>query len=356
MTQNYKYYDWQKTLSYNAPITMVITSRGRGKTFGLRKQAVNDYLKDGSRFVEVVRHANELALVANDYLGKITASGFFEGYIFKYTKAHIYIAKEPKDKKEKPQWELMGYFVALTSFQKTKKVTFTNVYRIYMDEAIIDTNDVYHRYLKNEWQVLSNIVDTCTRETPGEKRKHEPRLYLLGNACDLINPYFQMFDIFDEPKFGYTWYAGKLFLLHYEEPIYAERKAKETLAGKMESLTEEGDVALENKFINSNKDFIRSKTPFATYEFAIKFENKKYAIWIDEAEGLYFINNKIPNNSTKPVYALQSDDHTEHTAAIKRNSELLTFLKDLYYIDALRYDKISTREKFLTMLKKYGIN
>ena len=33
------YYDWHKTLSYNADVTMVIGARGIGKTYGLRKQS-----------------------------------------------------------------------------------------------------------------------------------------------------------------------------------------------------------------------------------------------------------------------------------------------------------------------------
>ena len=36
------FYDWQKTLSYDADVTMVIGTRGVGKTFGLRTQFIRD--------------------------------------------------------------------------------------------------------------------------------------------------------------------------------------------------------------------------------------------------------------------------------------------------------------------------
>ena len=49
------YYDWGTTLSYDADVTQVVTLRGKGKTYGLRKQFVKDFLKDESRFVEVCR-------------------------------------------------------------------------------------------------------------------------------------------------------------------------------------------------------------------------------------------------------------------------------------------------------------
>ena len=43
------FYDWNKTLSYDADVTMVIGAKGIGKTFGLRKQCIKDFLRDGSR-------------------------------------------------------------------------------------------------------------------------------------------------------------------------------------------------------------------------------------------------------------------------------------------------------------------
>ena len=37
-----EFYNWQKTLSYNADVTMVIGARGIGKTYGLRLQFIRD--------------------------------------------------------------------------------------------------------------------------------------------------------------------------------------------------------------------------------------------------------------------------------------------------------------------------
>ena len=60
-----KYYDWEKTLSYDADVTMVIGARGVGKTFGLRRQFIRDYLRHEWRFVEVTRYKNELSGVSD---------------------------------------------------------------------------------------------------------------------------------------------------------------------------------------------------------------------------------------------------------------------------------------------------
>ena len=68
-----RYYDWQTTLSKDADINIIITSRGRGKTFGLRKQCINDYRRDGSRFVEVTRTKTEMREICEDYFDRVGA-------------------------------------------------------------------------------------------------------------------------------------------------------------------------------------------------------------------------------------------------------------------------------------------
>lgn len=219
---NNKYYSWQKTLSYDAPVTMVITARGYGKTYGLRKQCVSDWIKNKWRFVEITRHAQELAPLTENYYDRLQRE--YPGYVFKCEKNQAYIAPRP-DEGGKPQWELLGYFVAMTQFQLIKKLTFNRVKRILMDEAVLEKDDKNHRYLKNEWDILTNIVDTVTRERADTS--NEPRLYLLGNACDILNPYFENAGITGNPKRGYSWYLDKTFLLHnLENAEYAREKSR----------------------------------------------------------------------------------------------------------------------------------
>ena len=67
-----KYYDWNLTLSYDADVTMVVGARGIGKTYGLRLQFIRDFLKDGSRFVELTRHQKQLSDFTSTYFDRIT--------------------------------------------------------------------------------------------------------------------------------------------------------------------------------------------------------------------------------------------------------------------------------------------
>lgn len=358
-TLSSKFYDWQKTLSYNADVTMVITARGEGKTYGLRKQCVKDFLKNGYKFVEITRYKNELSSITSGYFDKLVLNKEFPGYIFRTEGKKGYIARqteEDKKNKVKPDWQLICYFVALSDMQAMKKRTFVNVYRIIMDEAILDFNDKYHHYLPNEWSILANMVDSVTRQNPNNENQIQPKLYLLANACDLLNPYFYTFRISEPPEYGYTWYGSKLFLLHYKKPgEYSNKKLTKTLAGKMFSLTDESKVAANNQFLNASTDFIQKKTPQAKYIFAIKTGGFIFGFWEDELEGFIYVTNKVPKNSEKPTYALTAKDNSIDYVALEKNSKIIKAIIDLYYSDCLRYESIAIREHFFDKMRYYGI-
>ena len=55
------YYDRLKTviLPRNADVNMIIGARGLGKTYGMRKYMIEDYLKNGYCFAEIARFREE---------------------------------------------------------------------------------------------------------------------------------------------------------------------------------------------------------------------------------------------------------------------------------------------------------
>lgn len=349
------YYDWHTTLTKDADVTMVVSIRGKGKTYGLRKQFVIDFLKDGSRFVEICRYKDELKDVADGYFEKLEENGEFPEHQFKTEKNAAYIAKKVPEG-EKPQWKKIGYFVALTQMQRSKKKTFVNVYRLLMDEAVISRVDRFHRYLPGEFALLTNVVDSCTREHAGERRKHKPHVYLLGNACDLTNPYFARYGVKQEPPYGYSWHDGKTFLLDYVEPgDDGNEKLNDTVSGRMARGTAEADVIARNKFANAGRDFIAAKPPRAKFSFGIKYRDETYGIWIDWQEGYYYVNEKVPNNTTRPVYALTAADNSVNLVAAKRADKTLKSFVDMYYMGIVRYETPACRENMLRALSLFGV-
>ena len=347
------YYDWNKTLAYDADVTMVVGARGIGKTYGIRLQCVRDYIKHKYKFVEIVRYKNEISGVSSGYFNRIDSNKEFEDYIFKTDAGLAFIAVKPFGD-EKPKWELIGYFLALSQAQAIKKRTFDKVKRIIFDEAILDKTDRFHHYLSREFTILANVVDTVSRER-ADIECIKPRLYLLGNALDVMNPYFMHYNV-GVPEYGYSWYKNKTMLLHYvKNEAYSKDKAKNTVAGRMLAGTEEGDIASQNEFARINDDFIMKKTRESKFSFGIKYKGFTYGIWSDWNNGYYFITSKIPNNTTKPIFTLTLDDNRINYIAARRAESMLNGFIELHYAGIIRYESIPIRERFKEVLTLFGV-
>lgn len=349
-----RYYNWERTFSYNADVTMVITKRDRGKTTGLRIAALEDSIKRGYRFVEIVRSSGEIPEVMAGYFEKLAMLDQFRAYEFKTEAARGYwrpMADEGDASSD--DWVQCCYFVALNDAQNAKKRTYVNVRRIIFDEALIEPSP-YHRYLPREWQVLANLVDTVTRET-GEGDQVRPHLYMLSNACDLINPFFAAWGVDSVPPYGYTWYAGHRVLLHYEDPAEAPSdRSQTTLAGRMMAGTDEGRTALDNAFVVAEADDIVQKPPRATFWIGLIYMGTEFGIWVDWVDGYYYVTRKIPRGS-KQVYALTRRDNSANRMVARRATPAMKEIARAHYDRIIRYDTIGTREQLLDALGMFGI-
>lgn len=350
------YYDWNKTLSYDADVTMVVGARGIGKTYGLRLQFIRDFIKDGNKFMELVRYKNELSDFASTYFDKIESNDEFPDYVFKTTPRFAYIAEKPEKKDDKPKWKLCGYFGALTEAQAMKKRTYSKVKRILLDEAVIDKRiDRFHGYLPNEFSILANILDSVSRERAETKHSKRTRVYLLGNACDLMNVYFAAYGVNAEPKEGYSWYKNKTFLLHYvKDSEYAREKLNDTVSGRMLANTDDALIATANEFLRANDEYVFKKPKWAKFSFGVSYKKQKFGIWLDSKEGYYYVNEKIPKNA-EPVFALSVEDNRVNYVMAKRAEGALRGFADLYYLGIIRYETPYIKERFTEVLNLFGI-
>lgn len=350
-----RFYDWQKTMSYqtgtNGEHCFVLGAKNIGKTFGLRKKCVERFIKAGELFVEICRTKATRDNVSRGYFDKLQNAGFFTDYVFKVERNCGYIARKPVAD-EKPIWKLICYFVALSNFQEEKQRTFVKPKRFIFDEAIIDSKDRYHRYLKDEYFILANLLDSISRQQIGEGYNYY--VYYLANAVDMTCPYLKYLGVNRIPEFGYSWYKSKTVLLHYVEPwdVY-ERKAK-TLVGRMLDGFDESKVVFDNEFTDTTGKEIMRKTSNARYKYCLVYGAMKYAIWVDAKRGLYFVTSKLPKGAEN-VYTLTKRDSTVNYTMIKKASPLMQLLSDIYYIGGLRYESAHIRESFFQVLDFLGI-
>lgn len=349
-----EFYDWTQTLSYDADVTMVIGARGVGKTYGLRKRFVKDWLKDGSRFVEVTRFKNELSGVSDGYFNRVGDE--FPELDFRTDAKMAYVSyKNEKNANGKRVWQVIGYFCALSDAQAYKKRTFNKVRRMVLDEAIIERADRYHKYLPNEFSKLANLVDTVSRER-ADTKSIRPRVYLLGNACDISNPYFAAYRVNTNLHFGYSWYRNKTFLLHYvESGEYGHEKLEQTVAGRMMAGTQEAIVAAGNQFVEESDDFVEPKPKGAKYVFGIAVNGKKFGVWCDMNEGLYHVTDKCPANSPRPTYALTASDCGVNYVMAKKAEPVVKAFSEIWYMGLVRYQSVQVKTEFQDVLALFGI-
>lgn len=346
------HYNWMKTLSYNADVTMVVGAPNKGKTFGIRAYALNRFFKTGNRFVEVCRTKDERDMVKTGYFDKLALvdDDFGER---EYRCAKNEFQTRMRDEKG-AKWEPCGYIVAMSELQQAKKRTFAQVETIIMDEAIIERIDAHHDYKRDEWSALSRLVDSCARENPYDDSRVKPHVYLLGNAVDLLNPYFAAFGVKGIPKYGYTWYQDKMCLLHYVEPDESDEvRLHETLAGRMGSVTGYSDGTYSNKF-DEDMRYVSKKPPRAKYMMACVHRGEEFGIWVDISEGFYYVNGKIPNNAGN-VFSLTRHDDTPNRIAAKRAVKSLRAIVQAYWEGGVLFESPSIRERFLDAMAMYGV-
>lgn len=349
------YYDRLKTLILprNADVNMIIGARGLGKTYGVRKYMIEDYLKNGYCFVEVTRFREENNDVAANYFSRIVQDNIFPDYEFRTTNKIAEIRRKKTGKKENP-WKTIGYFIPLSLQQQKKKSTYVNVRNICMDEIIIDNDDRYHMYLKNEFEQLAKLVDTVTRERADDTGLRKPRVFLLGNACDAFNPYFRHYDVPLEPEHGLQWLSGKTCLFDYvRDDEYAEQKTKNTVAGRM--LKNNDDVTSKNKFARHNTDFIEKPHGHAKLTYVFRWLQNEYGVYVDLRCGYVFISSKYDGGAHVPYFAITRSDNKLNYLTANMAKDLIRNLTSYYALGYLRYDMVETQHAVSEMLRNFGV-
>ena len=124
----FSYYDFSKVLSYNATYNFLVGARGLGKTYGAKKLVIKKFLRGGEEFVYLRRYKTELATRTTffDDIGQE-----FPNLGFRVNGSLAQVCRNPDA--EKPHWETMGYFIALSNAQTRKSVAYPKVTHIIFD-------------------------------------------------------------------------------------------------------------------------------------------------------------------------------------------------------------------------------
>ena len=297
------WYDIGQTLSYNCLFNFVIGSRGCGKTYAAKKRAIKQFIEKGHQFVYLRRFKEELDETAESYFNDIIYNGEFPDVSIEYRGGHYFINDQ-----------LAGYAMALTKAKDYKSISYPEVYLIIFDEFLIEDNG-YSRYLKNEVKQFLNFYMSIDRYRGCV-------VFFLANSVTMINPYTLYWNLQIPYGSNIVRKGDVLLQLVQNEEFIKERK--ETRFGRLIAGTDFEQYAIENKFVQDNKTFVRKKTPKAQYYFTFVYGGNYYGVWIDYHNGMLFVSNDV-DPSCKIVYSITTEDHSPNTMLLSQVNKSVFF-------------------------------
>lgn len=285
------YYNYNKVISYNALLNILIGSRGVGKTFGASELVVKDFIKNGNEFVYLRRYKTELSKSMSKFFKALIQENKFPDDNLDVKGNTFYINDN-----------VAGYGVTLSTAQQLKSSNFPKVKTIIFDEFLIESGQGH--YLKNEVDIFLGLIETISR-------MRNVRVFMLANAVTEANPYFLYFDLTLPYNNDIRTFKNGLILLQYmNNPEYIEAK-KKTRFGKLVSGTDYEDYAINNNFVDNNSMFIEHKSGNSKFSFSFIYKDNRYGVWIDYNNSKIYVSNDFIENGF--VFATTTDDHKPNT-------------------------------------------
>ena len=157
--KQHPWYDFKRIDSYNATFNFIGGGRGIGKTYGAKKKAIRRAIKTGEQFIYLRRYKTEITASKATFFADIAQE--FPNYEFRIQGSVAQMAPNSTAEDKKRAWQTIGHFVALSTAQAQKGVSYHLVTTIIFDEFIIEKGNM--QYLPNEAVVMTNFYSTVDR-------------------------------------------------------------------------------------------------------------------------------------------------------------------------------------------------
>ena len=295
------WYDYNNILSRDAYLNFIIGERGVGKTYGAKKFVIKRFKKSlgEEQFVYLRRYKTELKESCGD------TAKFFSAIVHEF----------PEDKFEvqghnlKINGKVMGYTMALSVSNILKSTSFEKVKYIIFDEFIIDKG-CYH-YLPNEVETLLDLIETIAR-------LRNIKVFFLGNAISITNPYFTYFKLSLPYNSEFKSFKNGLIVVNYIKNEEYRKVKHESDFGKLIEGTNYSKYAIDNEMLRDSKSFLGKKTQNSKHFFNFTYNNQEYGVWRDyDLQTMYICRDTDP--SCLINLAITIDDHNPSTVYIKRS-------------------------------------
>lgn len=333
------FYNYDKVLSYNAFLNIIIGERGVGKTYGAKKYVINRWIKKHKQFVYIRRYETDLEIS----VGSTNDNKFFEQVKNEFPNHEFKITKPKKVRKLIMDNQVIGYALPLSSADSLKSSTYDNVDTIIYDEFMLKEGSSQH-YLRNEPEIILDIIETIGR-------LKDVKIFLLGNAISSTAPIMSYFNVTLPYNSDIKLFKNGLILVNYiKNEKYREVK-KATRFGQLIEGTRYSKYAIDNEFLTDSKSFIKKKGESRFY-FIFTLNNKEYGVWRDKEDYIYISNDIDPNCPLK--FSLTIDDHDDSTIFLKaRNNPYFVTIISHYRFAKLCFESQVIKNEVMSLLSRY---
>jgi Podovirus DNA encapsidation protein (Gp16). len=336
------YYNFDKIYSMNGSYNFLIGARGLGKTYGKKVKDIKAAITKGDEFIYLRRYKEELATAKRSFFADILEE--FPDYDFRAegnTAQYSHIRL--RDEKKRP-WIKMGYFMALSTAQSQKSVSFPKVKSIIFDEFIIEKGMTH--YLPSEAEAFTNFFNTVDRS------KDKTRAWFLANSATIENPYFLKYDI--EPKAEQEWIKkfDGFIVCHFADSEEFKKGVYETKFGKFiaESDPSYAAYAVGNEFRDNNGNLVKIKSAEARYMFSLETVSGIFSVWIDWDTREYYIQAKRPK--VELLFTLCPEKMATGKKLLFNNDRQIVMLRSSFKSERVFFDKPQSRQAFLKIFSR----
>lgn len=276
---------------------MLIGERGVGKTYGVSKFVIEDFIKKQNEFAYIRRYKPELSTAVPKFFSALNTNNEFPNNHL-YNKGNTFYCDGAP----------CGYAMKLSTAQDLKSSNFNKVKNIIFDEFIIEEGQK-KLYLKNEVFIFLNLIETIAR-------LRDVRIFMLANAVTVTNPYFLYFDINIPYNSEIKLYKNGLILVQYMKNEEYRAEKKKSKFGQLVAGTSFEKYAIDNEFIMDNNTFIEKKQGSAKFSFAFIYNNETFGVWFDYKLGKIYVSLDFIKN-TPLIFSTTLDNHQPNTLLLK---------------------------------------